>query len=87
MEIYFWLTDKKSGVTMNEPSLRMTYYSGGFLGGHWQRIINSYPDIPNFSFSNYWLQFYFLATDKTGAQTKSQTYPNLVTFSACGYLH
>ena len=83
VEIYFWLLNQQSGQVTNEPSLPMVYSSGSFLAA-WQRKINSYPDIPNWDWgTDYLFQFYFLATDKTGVQTQSQTYRGLVTYSTC----
>jgi hypothetical protein len=82
VEIHFWLVDQKTGEMTKETSLPMISRFV-FLIESWRQDINS-MDIPGANWVNatdYWFQFYFLAADKTGAQTQSQTYKNLVTFS------
>jgi hypothetical protein len=58
-------------------------YTPGFWLPTWKREIQS-MEIPGANWNtptDYWFQFYFLATDKSGAQTRSPIYRTLVTFS------
>ncbi len=85
VQIYYRLQNQKTGETTQWGSLSMVYHQGTFLGS-WVATITP-NDIPgNRGLGDYWFQFYFLATDKTGAQTQSQLYRGLVTYQECGWI-
>jgi hypothetical protein len=85
VQIYYRLQNQKTGETTQWGSMSMVYHQGTFLGS-WVATITP-NDIPgNRGLGDYWFQFYFLATDKTGAQTQSQLYRGLVTYQECGWI-
>jgi hypothetical protein len=63
----------------------MVYHRGTYFDS-WVATITP-EDIPgNRNLGDYWFQFYYLVTDKTGAQTESPFYGALVTYQECGWL-
>jgi len=63
----------------------MVYRPGTFLGA-WVATITPNNIPGNRALGDYWFQFYFLATDKTGAQTQSPFYGDRVTYQECGWI-
>jgi hypothetical protein len=85
VQIYYRLQNKKTGEITKWGNMPMVYHQGTLLGS-WVATITP-KDIPgNRVTGDYWFQFYFLATDKTGAQTKSPLYADRVTYQECGWI-
>jgi hypothetical protein len=83
VQIYFQLQDKDTFELLEENNLPMIYETDTSLP-HWMvdivpgNVLGSTPYD-----KQYWFQFYFIATDKTGAQTRSDVYQFLVTYMLC----
>ncbi len=79
VRLYFRLADKAGGGTTGWSSLAMTA-----AGDEWSRLLKAETDVPGHdSYTNAWLQFYFLATNSRGVQTQSSTYSQELTLSRC----
>ena len=86
VQIYFQLQNKKTFEFFEWNSLPMTYEAGRLLP-HWTVDITAANVLGNAVYGEeYWLQFYFLANDKTGTPTQSDLYGTLVTYLFCTYI-
>ena len=81
VKIHFWMVNKATGETRYESSLQMTFVPAG-LFSPWERQISSL-NIQDWPPTEYWLQFYFVATDNTGVQKRSAPYDRYVTYTSC----
>lgn len=81
VEIHFWVVNKTTGEIRYESSLQMTFVPAG-LFSHWEQQISSL-NIQDWPPAEYWLQFYFIATDNAGIQTLSPRYDDRVTYTSC----
>ncbi len=81
VEIHFWVVNKTTGETRYESSLQMKFVPAG-LFSHWERQISSLS-IQDWPPTEYWLQFYFIATDNAGIQTLSPRYYDRITYTSC----
>jgi len=86
VQIYFQLQNKKTFEYFEWNNLPMTYETGRSLP-HWIVDITGANILGNAVYGEeYWLQFYFVATDKTRAQTQSDLYQYLITYIVCPYI-
>jgi hypothetical protein len=79
VRIYFMLADRASGART-----RWSYLEMSRGDGKWARTITA-ADVPGHTaYRNAWFQFYFVATDSSGGQSKSPGYYTAITLSRCG---
>ena len=81
VQIHFQVVNKTTGETRYASSLPMKFVPGGMFS-HWEGQIASL-NIQDWPPVDYWLQFYFIATDNPGMQTQSATYDDYVTYTSC----
>ena len=90
VQIYFRLLSKTSRATTPWGNLPMTFktiHNPLFpFVPTWQIDITSNDIVGEHARGEYWFQFYFIAADKTGAQTQSPFYGDLVTYQECGFV-
>jgi hypothetical protein len=85
VDIYFWLANKNSGSRTSATRRPMNYsrlidpFTNRLRGELW--VIRIEPADIEGKYTggqSYWFQFYFLAVDRVGAETRSRTYGNQI---------